>query len=140
MSIFQVLSRIKHNSTEYAPGEFLQGEYAEFKNLIGGALRFFEGATSIEEAKSIVANESQATVEAPVPAKPDTWAPSPEKTAAPAAVEAADATNDATAPTAAPETPAADSITVEATAEAAAADTAVNTDTAEQPTAKSDLN
>ena len=87
--IFYVLSNIRHNSTTYAQGTFIEGVLAEFGELVkDGALRIVEGATSVEHAAEIVASESAEAAKAiqaaqAKAASENTWGPKEAPVTAP---------------------------------------------------------
>ena len=81
--IFQVLSNLNHSGTRFEKGQFFEGNYSEFGNLVNdGVLRVVHGAESIEEAKEIVAKESEtAGPETSTEEKEpeNTWGPKPDE-------------------------------------------------------------
>lgn len=79
MSIFHVLSNVRHNGTSYEKGAFVDGDIAEFGQLVAMCVLAEVDAASVEEATVVVALESEqkaaetVTVEAAKPA--NTWGP-----------------------------------------------------------------
>lgn len=103
MSIFQVLSNIRHSGTDYLTGSFFEATVEEFAHLVsGGALRIIDGATSVQEASDMVAKEmadAQMKAEQAVAVQPpDTWAPSPEPETTPVSPESSAPAPEATQP------------------------------------------
>ena len=81
MTIFKVISNIKHNGTDFTKGSFIAEEFVGSQVLVNdGVLKVIEGAETIEEAKAIDA-ETQAIVESEeeVVEPKDTWAPEPDE-------------------------------------------------------------
>ena len=80
--IFLVLSNLKHDTETYEKGSFFAGELATFQSLVNeNVLRVIEGASSIEEAKDIVAEAEVETEESSeeVTVEPtNTWGPTKE--------------------------------------------------------------
>lgn len=79
MSIFHVLSNVRHNGTSYEKGAFVDGDISEFGQLVAMGVLAEVDAASADEAAVVVALESEqkavetATVEAAKPA--NTWGP-----------------------------------------------------------------
>lgn len=94
MSIFQILSNVKHNGDNLTAGNFFEGELAEFAHLVkDGVLRIMEGAKNLEHAAEIAQKESevaqQAAAEAEQTQPQNTWE-SKKPEATPSADETAD--------------------------------------------------
>lgn len=84
MPIFQVRSNLNHNGEPKKAGSFFEGALESFTHLVkDGVLCVIEGATSLEHAAQIVADEvakaaEKATDDVAVEPQ-NTWGPQPDK-------------------------------------------------------------
>lgn len=83
MSIFHVLSNLKHNGQVFEKGTLFAGEENQHQDLVKiGVLAVIDGAETVEEAKEIIGvNAEQAKApeaEAPKTTPQDTWGAQPD--------------------------------------------------------------